>query len=83
MNQAKKQDAIDKIVLLEKANNAVKKLIGQHNISAIIPVLEDCQNVAITLGTTIEQTVREGSPIVKLLEEYCENIYLFMVIAAA
>lgn len=76
MNQAKKQDAIDKIVLLKKANNAVKKLIGQHNVSAIIPILEDCQNVAIILGTTIEQTVREGSPIVKLLEEYCENIYL-------
>lgn len=38
-------------------------------------LLEDCQNTAIQIGTSIEASEGEGFVTVGYLEEYCEAVY--------
>lgn len=38
-------------------------------------ILEKCQEMAIQIGTDLEETQGESHPTVKLLEEYCEQVY--------
>lgn len=46
----------------------------KENDQAVI-LLEECQELAITVGTSIEEELGEGIPAVKLLENYCELVY--------
>lgn len=41
----------------------------------IYEVLQECQDVAIKIGESIEQLIGEGSQIVKKIEKYCEDIF--------
>lgn len=69
----------------KKARNFVRDIRNIHGqlLSAMnagdIPsasiLLETCQAMAIRTGTTLEQSKGEGLNTVKLLEEYCEQLY--------
>ncbi len=72
------QDRVKPVLpLFHEAHQNVHELINQGNGDALAGLLEDCQNVAIQIGTMIEEERGEGHSTVKILEDYCE--YLFQI----
>ena len=65
----------NKISLLEEASGQVEKGIAKKNTDPVLSLLEDCQQTAIEIGTTIEKSEGEGTEAVRILEEYCEVVY--------
>lgn len=61
--------------LFEEAHGEVRKLIEEGDISSVAGILGECQNVAIELGTMIEEERGEGHVTVGVLEHYCEQIF--------
>jgi len=58
-----------------KAHARIKYLYDHNEPETAGELLESCQNLAISLGTLIEQRVREAADVVHMLEEYCEHLY--------
>lgn len=75
MERYKKKDMLQSVSALIKANNSITGLIAS-DISAAEQVLIQCQEVAILLGTYIESIGEKYVELVRILENYCENIYL-------
>lgn len=75
MRKYKKEQADSLIKLLEEAHNGIRTTVEKDDLSNALGLLADCQEVAIALGTMIEQSEGEGLPIISLLEQYCELIY--------
>ncbi len=76
----KKRQILEILNSLKKINN---ENICDGNISDDLPLmLESCQNAAIILGNSLETTYEldKVRPIVKILEEYCENIFNLSII---
>ena len=67
--------------LLEKANKILEKKLFVPSIEeqAIIELVTDCQNSAISMGEQIEKLYGEGTASVGILEQYCESLYLLTV----
>jgi hypothetical protein len=74
MEKYRKKDMLDLITMLEKANKSVTDL-SQSSQPAVLDLLTQCQQTAIDLGNHLEQKGAAGERIVRLLEDYCENIY--------
>lgn len=70
----KKADLLFTIDLLEQANRDISKRAIQKTESVENTLIE-CQNAAIEIGTYLENLGTAMRPIVKLLEDYCENVY--------
>ncbi len=51
-------------------------LLGNCNDEEIMPFFQSCQNAAVSVGTAIENKFGTGTDTVKLLENYCEKIYV-------
>ena len=60
---------------LGTAHEAVKCAAEQGNISEARDVLAQCQQAAIAVGTSIEQSEGEGHEAVTCLEAYCEMLF--------
>lgn len=62
---------------LIKANKALKMSLpqGVKKREALIQLLSDCQDSAISIGETMEKLYGEGTETVSELEVYCENLY--------
>ena len=72
--QNKKQ--IDKMFhILLWANDEIKKAIEKRQFDSALDILEQCQDAAIQLGTSIEECGGEGFVTVSYIEEFCEEIY--------
>ena len=74
MERYKKKEILDAIGVLEKANDS----IGRTNNKAkadVIEVLSQCQETAIFLGNYFETLGEEIIFFVRILEDYCENLY--------
>lgn len=67
--------------LLEKANKILEKKLFAPSIDeqAIIKLVTDCQDSAISMGEQIEKVYGKETNSVGLLEQYCENLYLLTV----
>lgn len=76
MRKQQKRQVEALLVQMEQAHEHVRKNIEKKNIASATVLLEDCQNAGISLGTLIEDTEGEQHPTVKLLEEYCELVYV-------
>lgn len=63
------------IRLLGQAHNELKKQLERHAPDEAGNLLEQCQQYAIELGQMIEAEEGEGTEAVRLLEDYCEQIY--------
>lgn len=70
----KKADLLFTIDLLEQANRDISKHAIQKTES-VENTLMECQNAAIEIGTYLESLGTAMRPVVKLLEDYCENVY--------
>lgn len=51
-------------------------ILEKGNKTDALALLEDCQQIAISVGTAIEAEYGEGTAVVKLLEQYCEIVYV-------
>lgn len=75
MRKHQKKQVNELLNLLGLAHEQIFKLLRNGNSTEVCEILGDCQNVAISVGTAIDEEEGEGSYTVKLLEEYCELVY--------
>lgn len=75
MRKMQKDSIVELANLLKKAQEHVKSLLLQREYASVLDLLQQCQQGAIQIGTTIEQAEGEGFPTVKRLEDYCELIF--------
>ena len=69
-------DKIKKLITsLEALHGHIVTFIGKRKNGEAAAILEKCQELAITVGTAIEEEQGEGLPTVKHLEDYCELVY--------
>ena len=61
--------------MLGKVQELVFKAIDMKADAAAMSSLEQCQELAIKVGTNIEEEQGEGLLTVELLEQYCEQVY--------
>lgn len=79
MREQMKQQMRDMLVTLGKAEAILDSKIKKKDTADLHLLFEDMQNSAITIGTSIEQEEGEGTDTVRLLEEYCELLWQYMV----
>lgn len=60
---------------LTHVNAIVKNLVEAGNKEQLGAILSEAQNVAISLGTAIENALGFGTKAVGVLEEYCETLW--------
>ena len=60
---------------LTHVNAIVKNLVEMGNTEQLEELLSETQNVAISLGTAIENALGLGTQAVRVLEEYCETLW--------
>ncbi|MCR4643710.1 MAG: hypothetical protein K5697_17005 [Lachnospiraceae bacterium] len=75
MRKNNKLQCLELLHSLEEAGRELVKLIEGRRIEEALPLLEDCQQAAIGIGNSIEDSEGEGTKAVHFLEEYCEAIY--------
>jgi len=75
MRRAQKGQAEGFVKLLGQVHEEIKKYIENRNFQAARELLAQCQEGALALGELIEKTEGEKSPVIPLLEEYCEEVY--------
>lgn len=73
MRRYQKKQIEEKIDILHEAHDCVEKFM--LNEQDITDLLTDCQELAIEIGTEIENIEGEGTQTVELLEDYCELLY--------
>lgn len=75
MRRTQRQQAEQGIQLLEQAHKEIREQIERQKTGVAENLLEQCQQYAIALGQMIEKEEGEGTAVVRLLEEYCEQVY--------
>lgn len=75
MRKSKKKRAEDSVALLERALHTLKQVLERKNDAAAMELLEQSQEEAIKTGTMIESEEGDGTAAVRMLEEYCEQLY--------
>lgn len=85
MRKFQKKQIEEIISLLEQAQEQFLISIEKKNVSDALQLLSDCQDGAIAIGNMIEESEGEGFVTVKLIEDYCEQLYVLheMLIANA
>lgn len=73
MKQYKKKEIIQVIKTLQDANDAVGKL--NDGIEPAVELLVHCQEAAVNIGGYLESLGDLGISSVRILEDYCENLY--------
>lgn len=77
--QQKKEEKLQEIKLLlnvlSEAGTFLKTAVLQEQISVQQELLIQMQETAITIGTSIDRVLGEGTKAVSLLEEYCEMVW--------
>lgn len=48
----------------------------KSNATMSLSILQDCQNAAVHIGETLEHDMDHTEPIIHLLEDYCEELYI-------
>lgn len=74
VGQYKKKDMLQTVDTLLRANDAAAKT-ASSNPQGASEALVQCQESAIMLGTAIEAYGEDYTPLVQILEDYCENLY--------
>ena len=67
---------IDQLVNVNETLISKGKGVSQEQVQGI---LTDCQQGAVDVGNKIEEIEGEGTETVRLLEEYCEKVYLLCI----
>ena len=80
MSKVVRNQLLDAINLLETGTKYISKLITNHKIDDCTQLLTTCQELAIAIGTRIENLRGKGTTVVFELEDYCEKIYMVAAI---
>ena len=75
MRKYQKKQAEEILDLLARVHDGIRLSIEQGQKDTAMDLLGQCQDGAISLGETIEETEGEGFVTVTLLEKYCETVY--------
>ena len=75
MEKFKKKEILGSIDSLEKANDKIGRKSNRCNQAVVIDILSQCQETAILLGNYFETLGEAMIPFVRVLEDYCENLY--------
>lgn len=75
MRKSKKNRVETSVNLLEQAIHKTEQALEKKNAAAALVLLEHSQEAAIEIGTLIEAEEGEGTAAVRMLEEYCEQLY--------
>lgn len=75
MRKFLKNSILEIFKTLYEAHSSIKKMIEKKDFKNARALLEDCQNTAIQIGTSIEASEGEGFVTVGYLEEYCEAVF--------
>ncbi len=65
----------DCLPLFREAREEMRKQVEAGNLGQVAALSGECQNLALRLGTRIEEEQGEEHPTVRVLEEYCELIF--------
>ena len=75
MRKYHKKQCIELLNSIEEAHRQIAKALQKKNFEEVSSLLEDCQQAAIQVGTTIDNLEGEGTEAVHILEDYCEQVY--------
>lgn len=75
MRKFEKKYILELLDTIGQAHNEYKKLKLKEEYYACMSILSACQESAISIGNAIDKSEGEGTESVKLLEEYCEDLY--------
>lgn len=75
MRKYQKKQAEELLDLLARVHDGIRLSMEQGQKDTAMDLLGQCQEGAISLGETIEETEGEGFITVTLLEAYCETVY--------
>lgn len=75
MRKFVKNSILEIFQTMYEAHVSIKKMIDKKDFENVSVLLEDCQNTAVQIGTSIESSEGEGFVTVGYLEEYCEAVY--------
>lgn len=76
MRKFQKKQIEEIISILEQAQEQFLISLERKNVSDALQLLSDCQDGAIAIGNMIEESEGEGFVTVKLIEDYCEQLYV-------
>lgn len=74
MGRFKKKNLLQTVAALIRANDSIGKAASADEQEATA-VLTECQKAAIQMGNLLEAMGERYVPLVRLLEDYCENVY--------
>ena len=75
MRKKQKREILEILHTLAAAHEAVKVSADRGDIREARDVLTQCQQAAVAVGASIEQTEGEGHTAVSCLEGYCETLF--------
>lgn len=75
MRKAQKQEILELVDTLYQAHEEIKQNIVAGRNASAQELLGQCQECAISIGTTVEKIERADHAAVSIAEEYCELLY--------
>ena len=76
MRNTVKKQLLDILQSMAKVHDEINKKIKKGTMEGVGSLLIECQGAAIQIGELIEQAEGEGTKTVRILEQYCEELYL-------
>ncbi|MCR5304784.1 MAG: CDP-glycerol glycerophosphotransferase family protein [Lachnospiraceae bacterium] len=76
MRLFKKKQCIDILDTVLSAHNEAGSFLEKGRVQETSDLLEQCQQSAMAVGSLIEGSEGEGTEAVRILEEYCEKLYI-------
>ena len=74
-----KKNILDLFQTIYGVHVSLKELIDKKEYATVQSLLNDCQEAAIQIGTSIDNSEGDGLIAVKFLEGYCESVYQIAV----
>lgn len=75
MRKKQKKELLDCMDSLREAHKEIKESVQKKEYAAATNMLADCQELAIAIGESIEQSEGAGYVTVSFVEEYCEALF--------
>lgn len=76
MRKRQKQEILETLKTVDAAHEKIKNAAGGGRTAEAQDMLTQCQQIAIEIGTNIEQLEGEGHAAVSSLEEYCDVVFV-------
>lgn len=75
LRESLRRELEDSLPLFQEAHEEIRNQVEAGNLEQVEVLFEDCQNLAIRLGTRIEEEQGAGHSTVRILEKYCELVF--------